>query len=171
MDEILLSTVIYVPPERAYEFLTDFPGYARYSKHLTGVTRHGDGTPGTEYDIHLRWWKLTHTVRTRVTDTDPPDSIDWEVLGDLHAHGRWRVEDVSEEAPAGRDAASRVWLEIRFDADTAHSGMIDLPVFVSLGWVVKKVKPVVRREAERVVERIVADLEGDRRPVELEIHD
>lgn len=171
MDEITLSTVVYVPRERAYEFLTDFQGYARYSKHLTEVSSHGDGNPGTEYDIHLKWWKLTYTVRTRVTEANPPESIDWEVVEDLHAHGRWRVEDISEEAPEGRDAASRVWLEIRFDTDSAHSGMIDLPRFVSLGWVIKKIRPVVQREAEHVVEHIVADLEGERRPVELEIYD
>jgi uncharacterized membrane protein len=171
VDEILVSTVVYVPPERAYEFLTDFPGYAKYSKHLEGVTKHGDGSPGTEYDIHLTWWKLSYTVRTRVTDADPLESIDWEVIEDLHAHGRWRVEDATGEVPEDREHASRVWLEIRFDADSAHSGMVDLPRFVSLGWVVKKVRPVVQREAERVVERVVADLEGERRPVDLEIHD
>lgn len=171
MDAIVLSTVVYVPRERAFEFLTDFPGYARYSKHLEEVVSHGDGSPGTEYNIHLQWWKLSYTVRTRVTDADPPESVDWEVIGDLQAHGRWRVEDTPEEAPEGTDHASRVWLEIRFDADSAHSGMVDLPRFVSLGWVIEKIRPVVQREAERVVERVVADLEGERRPVELEIHD
>lgn len=170
MDEVVLSTVVYVSPEEAYDFLTNFPGYARYSKHLTHVSAHGDGGPGTEYDIHLQWWKLQYTVRTRVTDATRPDSIDWEVIKDLHAHGRWRVEPAPDAAPEGVAAASRVWLEIAFDPDTAHSGMIDLPRFVSFGWVIGRIKPLVKREAERVVERIVADLEGKPRHVSLEIH-
>jgi hypothetical protein len=37
--------------------------------------------------------------------------------------------------------------------------------------VVRKVKPVLVEEAERVVERIVADIEGRRRDVELVVHE
>ncbi len=171
VDSVELSTVVYVPPEEAYEFLIDFPGYANYSKHLTRVTRKGEGGPGTEYDIHLKWWKLRYTVRSEVTELDPPKRIDWKIIKDLHAHGYWRVEEVPEEAPEGKETASRVWLSIQFDADSADSSMLDLPMFVSLGWVVNKVKPIVLREAETVVERIVADLEGEPRAVELEVHE
>jgi len=39
-----------------------------------------------------------------------------------------------------------------------------------MDWVIEKVKPLIQEEAERVVERIVADLEGRRRDVELTIH-
>jgi hypothetical protein len=49
--------------------------------------------------------------------------------------------------------------------------MLDLPRFVSLDWVVGKVKPILVEEAERVVERIVADVEGRRREVELVVHE
>ncbi|USZ68673.1 SRPBCC family protein [Halorussus salilacus] len=171
MDSVEVSTVVYVPPEEAYEFLTDFEGYAGYSKHLTGVERHGDGGPGTEYDIHLRWWKLNYTVRSTVTDLDRPERIDWRLVKDLDARGQWLVDHVPEEAPEDRETASRVRLVIRFDADSASSDMLDLPRLVSLGWVVKKVEPLVLEEAERVVERIVADLEGEHRPVELTLHD
>ncbi|WP_132061309.1 type II toxin-antitoxin system RatA family toxin [Halorussus amylolyticus] len=171
MDTVEVSTVVYVPPEEAYEFLVDFEGYARYSKHLDGVERHGDGGPGTEYDIRLSWWKLNYTVRSEVTELDPPERVDWRLVKDLKAHGQWVVEPAPEEAPDDREAASRVRLVIRFDADSASSDMLDLPRLVSLGWVVEKVKPLVLTEAERVVERIVADLEGEPRPVELTLHD
>ncbi|WP_435153247.1 SRPBCC family protein [Haladaptatus sp. DFWS20] len=171
MDSVELSTVVYVPPEEAYEFLIDFPNYANYSKHLTGVTHEGDGGPGTEYDIHLQWWKIQYTVRSEVVELDRPNRIDWKIIKDINAHGHWRVEEVPEEAPEGGETASRVWLSIQFDADSADSGMLDLPMFVSLGWVVNKVKPLVLREAETVVERIVADLEGEPRDVNLVIHD
>ena len=171
MDEIRLSTVVHVPPEEAYSFLTDFPGYARYSKHLTHVSAHGDGGPGTEYDIHLQWWKLNYTVRTQVTDADPPTTVDWKVVEDLRARGRWRVEDAPSAAPDDVESASQVYLEIHFDPDSADSGMLDLPRFVSLDWVIQKIKPLVQREAEKVVERIVADLEGEPRSVDLTIHE
>lgn len=170
VDHLELSTVVYVPPEEAYEFLLDFPGYANYSEHLTRVTYEGDGGPGTEYDIHLKWWKIQYTVRSEVTELDRPNRIDWKIIKDIRAHGSWRVEEVPEEAPDGEETASRVWLSIRFDADSASSGMLNLPAFVSLGWVVNKVKPLVLTEAEKVVERIVADLEGQPRDVNLEIH-
>ncbi|PSQ48282.1 polyketide cyclase [Halobacteriales archaeon SW_6_65_15] len=175
MDSVEVSTVVYVSPEEAYEFLVDFEGYASYSKHLERVERHGEGGPGTEYDIHLQWWKLNYVVRSEVTDLDPPERVSWRIVKDLDAHGEWVVEPAPEELPedreASEDTATRVRLVINFDADSASSDLLDLPRLVSLGWVVSKVKPLVLEEAERVVARIVADLEGEHRDVELTLHD
>jgi uncharacterized membrane protein len=191
VDSVEVSTVVYVPPEEAYEFLVDFEGYASYSKHLDRVERHGEGGPGTEYDIHLQWWKLNYVVRSEVTDLDPPERVSWRIVKDLDAHGEWVVEpapeeavetsedgessedrDASEDVDASEDhPATRVRLVINFDADSASSDMLDLPRLVSLGWVVSKVKPLVLEEAERVVARIVADLEGEHRDVELTLRD
>ena len=58
---------------------------------------------------------------------------------------------------------------VEYAPDSADEGLLDLPRFVSLGWVVDRVTPKVRAEAERVVRRIVADLEGEWREVEVEI--
>jgi len=177
VDSVELSTVVYVPPEEAYDFLLDFEGYARYSEYLDRVERHGEGEVGTEYDIHLQWWKLNYIVRSAVTDTDPPERIDWRIVEDLRAHGAWVVEDAPEssaddpEAPDDAETASRVRLVIEFDPDSASSDMLDLPALVSLGWVVDKVRPLVLKEAEKVVARIVEDLEGERREVNLTLHE
>ena len=165
-----VSTVVYLPPEDVYEFLIDFPRYARYSEHLTEVRQHGDGGPGTEYDLVFEWWKLRYTARSRVESVDPPDRIDWGIVKDIDAAGYWAVEEVPEEAPPDRETASRVRLRVDFRPETANSDALDLPAFVSLSWVVEKVKPKVQAEAERVVRRVVADLEGESREVELEIH-
>jgi uncharacterized membrane protein len=171
VDSVELSTVVYVPPEEAYDFLVDFPGYANYSKHLERVERHGEGGPGTEYDIHLSWWKLSYVVRSEVTDFEPHERIGWRIVKDLNAHGEWLVENVSEETPPGRETASRVRIVVEFDADSASSDMLDLPRLVSLDWVIDKVRPLVLKEAERVVARIVEDLEGQQREVELTLHE
>lgn len=170
MDEVELSTVIYLPPEEVYDFLIDFPRYADYSKYLTDVRQHGDGSPGTEYDLRVEWWKLSYTARSEVTGVSPPDRIDWRLVKDIDARGHWRVEEVPEEAPEGYETASRIFLHIGFDPDSASSSALDLPAFVSLGWVIGKIKPKVLKEAERVVSRIVADLEGEPREVELDVH-
>jgi len=170
VDNVEVSTVVYLPPAEVYEFLLDFPGYAKYSKYLQSVTQDGDGTPGTRYDLTFTWWKLSYTARSEVTAVDPPEQIDWKLVKDIHAHGHWRVDPAPEAAPPGEDQASRVGLSIQFDPDTADSSSLDLPRLVSLDWVIGKVKPLVQDEAERIVERIVADLEGERREVDLEIH-
>jgi ribosome-associated toxin RatA of RatAB toxin-antitoxin module len=171
VDELEVSTVVYLPPAEVYEFLLDFPGYADYSSYLRKVRQVGDGTVDTEYHISVAWWKLSYTARTKVTGVDPPTRIDWEVVKDLRAHGYWAIEEVPDEAPPDRETASRVRLVIEFDPESAHAGMLDLPRLVSLDWVVKKVTPLVQDEAEKVVERIVADLEGERRSVELTVRD
>jgi hypothetical protein len=174
VDRIHVSTVVCLPPEEVYEFLVDFPRYARYSKYLTEVVAEGDGSPGTRYRLRFAWWKLSYTAHTEVTDVDPPARLDWRVTEDIDARGNWRVDpldSVPPGLPADADTACRVHLDVAFDADSVGSGMLDLPRFVSLDWVVRKVKPVLVEEAERVVERIVADLEGRRREVDLVVHE
>ncbi|MDS0277263.1 SRPBCC family protein [Halomicroarcula sp. S1AR25-4] len=167
MDEVEVSTVVYAPPEEMYEFLLDFPGYARYSEYIDRVTQDGDGTPGTNYDLVFSWWKLTYTARSEVTGVDEPERIDWRIVKDIDADGYWYVEEVS--APDGVDVASRVVLHIEFDPDSASSNAVDLPRLVSLDWVIEKVKPLIHKEATRIVERVVADIEGERRDVDLAI--
>ncbi|MDG5776457.1 SRPBCC family protein [Haloarculaceae archaeon H-GB2-1] len=171
MDAFEVSTLVYLPPTDVYEFLLDFPGYANYSSYLREVHQVGDGTVDTEYHITVAWWKLSYTAHAKVTSVEPPHRIDWRLVKDLRAHGYWAVEEAPDDAPPGRETASRVRLVIEFDPDSAHAGMLDLPRLVSLDWVVNKVTPLVEREAEKVVERIVADLEGRQRPVELTVTD
>jgi len=162
-----VETTVYLPPPAVYEFLVEFPRYADYSKHLRDVRADGDGGPGTVYELIFAWWKLTYTARSEVTDVDPPARIDWRIVEDFVASGYWHVEPI--DPPAGREHASRVIFHVDFRPETVDDDMLSLPRFVSLDWVVEKVKPKVTEEAERVVRRIVADLEGEPRDVDLEI--
>jgi uncharacterized membrane protein len=173
VDEIVATTVVYLPPEEVYEFLLDFPGYARFSKHLERVRQNGDGSPGTRYQLQFSWWKLSYTAHSEVTDVDPPTRIDWRILKDIDAHGRWRVESIAlpADAPPDAEAASRVYFEVEFDPGSAREGAVNLPAFVSFDWLLGKLKPFVKTEAERVVERVVADIEGRRRSVDVEIRE
>lgn len=168
MDAVEVRTTVHLPPAEVYEFLVDFPGYARYSEHLREVRQHGDGGPGTEYELTFAWWTLSYTARSRVTAVDPPERIDWRVVKDIDAAGHWSVTEVPEAAPPDRETASRVRFRVEYHPESADPD-VDLPSLVSLSWLVEIVRPKVQAEAERVVERIVADLEGERRPVDVEI--
>jgi len=173
VDTLEVSTVVYCSKAEVYEFLLDFPRYTRLSKHLRKVSQDGDGSPGTEYDLTFAWWKLSYTAHSRVTDVDPPDRIDWELTEDLDAHGSWLLKDEPDDDgldDSDHEVATRVRLLVEFDPHSAKSGAIDLPRFVSLSWVIEKVRPLIQGEAERVVRRLVTDLEGESRSVELEIH-
>ncbi len=162
-----------MPAAAVYDFLVDFPRYAKYSAYLTDVTADGDGSPGTQYRLRFAWWKLAYIARTEVTDVDPPTRLDWRVTKDIDARGCWRVEELDSVPAACPDEgpACRVHLEVAFDPDSVGDGVVDLPRFVSLDWVIGKVKPILLDEAEQVVERIVTDLEGRRRDVDLVVHD
>lgn len=168
MDTIEVSTVVYRPKVDVYEFLVDFPGYAVLSEHLRDVRQDGDGSAGTNYRLHFAWWRLSYTAHSVVTDLDPPERIDWELTKGLDAHGSWVLE--SEDPPEDRDAATRIRFVVHYDPHSAGKGTIDLPRFVSLNWVIEKAKPIIRKEAERIVEQLVAELEGKSRAVELDIH-
>lgn len=167
MDEVVVRTDVYVTPTEAFDFLRDFPGYAEYSEHLTRVDQHGDGGAGTVYEIEVSWWRLSYTARTEVTGIDRDHRLDWRALESVDAEGEWEVEPI--ERPESDETGSRVTLRIRYAPETADATLLDLPRFVSLAWIVDRVRPVLHREAEAVVERIVADLEGEPRPVELEV--
>ena len=168
MNRIEASTTVRRSPGPIYDLLVDFSRYTRYSKYLADVTPRGDGDVGTEYDLTFRWWRLSYTVHSAVTDLEPPRRIEWRIEGRLEAHGEWEIERLEDPQEAAEDA-SRVHFRVWFDPNSVDGDSIDLPAFVSLDWVVGKAIPKIRGEAERVVERIVADLEGERRPVELTI--
>ncbi len=169
MNTLEVSTVVYVPPEEAFEFLVDFPRYARYSEYLEQVEQHGTGEQGTQYDLTFSWWKLSYTARSEVTAVDRPERIDWRLVRHLDASGHWRVTAEPEATADGRPA-SRVWFSVQFRPGSADEDAIELPSLVSLSWVIDKVKPKIREEAERVIRRVVADLEGEEREVTLDVH-
>ncbi|MEF8780210.1 MAG: SRPBCC family protein [Haloferacaceae archaeon] len=183
MDEICVSAVVHVSQEEAYEFLLDFPGYAKYSQYLEDVERfQGEGGPGTRYGLTFSWWKLSYTAHSKVTSVDPPERIDWRLTKDIDAYGHWRTEPLdlepkeALETDSGAVAANphgeacEVTFTVFFDPESARSGVLDLPRIVSFDWVLSKVVPRMKREAERIVSRAVADLEGRPRAVELDVH-
>lgn len=172
VQRLAVATDVFASQERVYDLLAAFDAYGRYSEYLEDVTRHGDGGAGTEYEITASWWRLTHTVRSRVTDVDPPERIDWRLVSELEARGRWEIEAVDEpvgdvEPPAADAPVTRVRLVADYDPDSADA--IGLPALLSADALVARVTPLLAEEATRVVERVVADLEGESRDVDLEI--
>jgi len=169
VDELVVRTKVFAEPETVYEFLLDFPRYGRYSEYLTEVrTLEGDGGPGTRYALRFAWWKLTYTAHSRVTGVEPPERIDWTITKDIDAGGCWRVTPHADDG--GGEPTCTVALEVEFDPSSASSDALNLPRLVSFDWVLKKAIPLIRTEAERVVERAVTDLEGSRRDVELDVY-
>lgn len=198
VDRIEARTIVRRPPADVFAFLSDFTGYARHSRYLTDVVRDGDGGEGTEYDLTFAWWRLSHTVRSHVVAMERPRSIEWRLRGDLDVRGRWLIEPLREatrperggegraaladgdgtgngeivEAEGGladAEAASLVRMQVDYDADTASRDVLDLPRFVSMGWLLDRAVEAARSEAERVVASVVRDLEGRPREVELTI--
>ena len=179
------ATTVYREPAAVFDALLDLRRYEAYSDHLTRVTRSGDGGVGTEYDLRFEWWLVGYTVRSRVTAVERPERLDFEVVRGIRASGSWHVEPLAAGEEAGARAAdegppggaradedgpaTRVRFVVEYDPDTVAGGAVRLPSLVSLSWVVDRVAPLVEREAEQVVERVVADLEGERRPVDLEV--
>ncbi len=151
--------------------MRSFTDYPRYTDHLKEVRVDGNGDVGSVYDLELAWWKLSYTARSRVTDIAPPESLQWRLVTDIDARGEWRVEPEPDAAPADAETASRIYFEAVYDPHSANEDALSLPRFVSLDWVVSKVEPKLLGEAREVVERLVADIEGRPRDVELTIHE
>lgn len=173
MEEIVVSTVVYQGPEEVYDLLADFPRYTRYTEYLKEVRRvEGDGGAGTRYDLRFAWWKLSYTARSEVTGVDPPERIDWRLVKDLDAQGRWRIEPRAElpaDAPEWASTACDVRLEAEYDPHSARESALSLPRFVSMDWVVRKAVPLVREELRQIFQRAARDLEGHRRDVTVDV--
>lgn len=173
MRRLEVATDVFVEPQTVYDLLVSFTEYSQYSEYLEEVTRHGDGTPGTEYELTFSWWRLSHTTRSRVTSVDPPNAIDWRIVSTIAARGRWEIDALDEptygDAAADDNPVTRVRFVVEYDPESADADTIGLPTLLSLDWLVDRVTPLIDEEATRVVERVVADLEGDRRDVRLDV--
>lgn len=169
VDEIEVSTVVYASPEETFAFLTDFPGYTGFTEYLEEVRQDGDGSVGTCYDFVLSWWKLSYTATSELTGLEPPERIDWKLVGSLDARGSWLLEEVPEEAPHDRETATRIRFVANYRMESLENAPLDLPRFLSTEAVVDRVKPVVLDEIGDVVQHIVAELEGEQRDVDLHV--
>lgn len=167
VHRLALATDVYVPPERAYEFLLDFPNYPRYTDVLEEVRRDGSGDVGTEYHFDVAWWRISRTVRSRVTGLEPPRRIEWRLLGDLAVQGRWHVDPPTGEDSV--DAPTRVRLTAEYDPAGSRLAGIGGSALLSSTRVRRTLAKRLRGDAESLLERIVADLEGSPRPVDLEV--
>ncbi|MFW5911168.1 MAG: SRPBCC family protein [Halolamina sp.] len=172
MERLVVDTVVYRPVGDVFAFLREFPGYANYSKYLDRVDELDSGPDErARYALRFTWWKLDYTARSAVTEIVDDERIEWEILGEFDATGRWQVApcDRPADAPDWAETATAVRFEVEYHPETAHAGLVDLPRLVSLDWVIEKVEPLIEREAERVVSRAAADLEGRTRAVDLTV--
>lgn len=171
MDRIVLSTLVYRDPAVVFETVRSFTNYPAYTSVLDSVTAAGDGEAGTTYDLHFSWWKLSYTAHSEVTEVAEPSRLAWRLRSDLDAAGEWRVESEPAAAPVDEPTASRLFFDVAYDPHSADPNAISLPRFVSLDRVIGLVRPRLLEEAEEVVQRLVADIEGEERPIELTVHE
>ncbi len=137
-----------------FETLRDFTRYPAYSAYLETVLGEGQSGPGTEYELRFQLFGTSFDVRTRLVDLRPPQTIEWEVIDELDARGRWNVSELD----GGK--SSRIELEIEYDPQSVSPGTVSLPFGVSLGWVQKRAERVAQSEARQILDRIATELES-----------
>lgn len=162
MDAVEVSTVVYAPPAAVFTYIRDFSGTEVYSDHVDAVRQYGDGGPGTDYRITVSWWKLSYTAEQRVTDLVENERIDWRSTDGVRATGSWLLD------PLDGGEATELRLRIDFDPESMRGGRVSR--LLPLDALVDRIAPVISREAETVVAGMVADIEGERRAVDIEIH-
>lgn len=153
MNRIEVSRSVDRSPVAVFGTVRDFSGYPAYSEYLTGVTVDGDGDSGTEYVLDIRVFGLSFDVRTRLDELDPPRRIGWSVLEDIDAAGQWIVR------PAEGGNGSELELVVEYDPESVDSSVVSLPFGMSFDWLASKAESLAEREAETVLDRLVADLE------------
>lgn len=165
MPVLEARTEVYRSAEAVFDALLDLRRYEAYSDHLAAVERVGDGGVGTEYTLRFEWWLVSYTVRSEVTAVERPDRLDFAVTKGIQATGSWFVEPVS----TGEDPVTEVRFVVEYDPDTVAGAALSLPALTSMSWVIERVAPLVEQEAAGVVRRVVNDLEGSDRAVDLNV--
>ncbi|MFW5921889.1 MAG: type II toxin-antitoxin system RatA family toxin [Halodesulfurarchaeum sp.] len=153
MNRIEGSRRVDQSPEAVFGAVRDFSGYTDYSDYLRAVTVDGDGDRGTEYVLDIRVLGLTVDVRTRLDELDPPRRIEWSVLGDVEAAGQWNVR------PIEGGNGSTLELIVEYDPESVDSSVVSLPFGLSVARLTSKAESLAEREAETVLDRLVADVE------------
>jgi uncharacterized membrane protein len=151
VQRIELDRTVSRAPDVVFDRLLDFEGYPRYSEYLRSVSARGD----REYGLTFGWWKLSYDTRARVTDRVRPRRIDWTVVSDLEANGSWLVED--------RGQNTRIRFQAAYDPGSLGPGAVSLPLGVSLDWIRTRAEGLIQEEANRVMDRVVADLDQQAR--------
>lgn len=168
VERIAVSTVLHVPPEEAFDEVLNLPDYAHHADYLSSIDMAGDGEVGTTYTLHFAWWKVTFEVSSEVTAVEPPERIGFTLTSGIDGHGEWRIQ--TEESPTpSSNSRSSLTLDIRYDPSSVAESAIGLPFGISVAWIVRQVRPYLQNELQRIVEQVVADIEGTHRDVDLTI--
>lgn len=165
VDSLTASTVVYRPAEPIYEFLVDFPRYAEYSEYLRSVRSSGEQGAGAAYELRFGWRMVEYSVRSRVTDVDPPRRINFEITSGIRADGEWQIEPLA----AADEPKCKVTFTVRYETESIMPEQIDAPSLISLDWLIERVRPLIEAEAREITSRVVADLEDEQRDVELRV--
>ncbi|MDZ7850881.1 MAG: SRPBCC family protein [Halodesulfurarchaeum sp.] len=155
MKRIEVSRQVNRSPAVVFAAVRDFSTYPAYSDYLKDVTPDGDGAPGTEYDLAVHVLGLSFDVRTRLDQLEPPRRIEWSVLGDVEAVGRWLV------TPVGDETASKIDLVLEYDPNSIDSSVVSLPLGMTFSWLTDRAEALAEREAGAVLDRLVADIERE----------
>jgi Polyketide cyclase / dehydrase and lipid transport. len=161
VQQLRVQTQVAAPIETVYETLLEFTRYARYAEHLERVEVLSE-PPQAAYRMHFAWWVLRYDLDSTVTETDAPTRIGWMITRGLDAEGAWSLAAVDA-------ATTAVEFDAVYDPHSADVGGLSLPAFVSTGWLIEKIKPALVEEAEGIVAAMVADIEGQPRPVDLTV--
>lgn len=170
MEEFEASTVFHLSRQEVYDLLFDFRRFPEHVDYLDDARVRGRGA-GARFRLVASWWRLSTTLRGRVTEVEPPERVEWRLTNDADAAGYWSIEPAPEAGPPERET-TRLRLVARLDdgsVDAVNYGPRFGPS-ISLDWVLGKVAPIVAREGERLLAELVAELEGRRRPVDVEVH-
>lgn len=150
-------------PNSVFDYLLDFPAYGDYARPFSEITRMtggpSAGAEGVRYEVTAGWKGINGTVGTEVTAIERPERIAWRVTDNDVARGAWHV--LPGTAATSAERATRIELSIRFDPAAIGDTVDSLPGVVPLEAVLGRLQPTIEAEAERVLERIVADLEAE----------
>lgn len=165
MDYFEAHVHINAIPDQAYAYLLDPTRYLDRAKYLTLVATNESTGEGASYDLRFEWWFVERDIRVEVTATEPPRRIAFETSPADSATATWTI-NTPDDADTG---SCEVRFSVKYDQQTVAA--VDPPSFIPIDTVIQEASALVKREFERIIRGIAADLEGQDRPIDIRFVD
>lgn len=94
MYRVSLRAHLPIEVEPAFEGILAFESALTAAPAVTNVTKHGNGGPGTRYEIAIERFGRSAMLETTVTEAEAPHRLAWE--GRRPVNGVWNLESTGD---------------------------------------------------------------------------
>lgn len=164
MTEKLKSKIsIRGSKEQVFDSITDYRKIDSYTDDIRIAGRgRGEGTR-----VYFKLSKdvlnipTNYTTKIEFVEYNPPDQIEWKIIGDIDAKGSIRLTENSGHTD--------LILDFSLNLEKTDIGSLPAPDVADASQILEYIYPQVYEQASSIIKGVVTDIEGEPRDVNIEV--